>query len=161
METRPGWTAYTGVPFGAEMSMPKWNARDCPEIRGSLKYARTGWTRSNGSRGHEYATSASSTMMAVPSGADEALRANVRLLGEILGKVLVEQEGRELFQLEEEIRNLSRAGRQGDAEAAAQLADRLASLALEPQAVVLRAFSLYFQLANIAEQHHRLRRRRA
>jgi phosphoenolpyruvate carboxylase len=100
-------------------------------------------------------------MMAVPGGADEALRANVRLLGEILGTVLVEQEGRELFELEEEIRNLSRAGRGGDADAAALLSARLGSLALEPQAILLRAFSLYFQLANIAEQHHRLRRRRA
>jgi hypothetical protein len=30
-------TAYTGVPFGAAMSIPKWNARDEPEMRGSLK----------------------------------------------------------------------------------------------------------------------------
>ena len=30
-------TAYTGVPFGAEMSMPKWNARDLAAMRGSLK----------------------------------------------------------------------------------------------------------------------------
>ena len=35
--TTPPRTAYTGVPFGAEMSIPKWNARDFPEMRGSLK----------------------------------------------------------------------------------------------------------------------------
>ena len=35
--TTPPRTAYTGVPFGAEMSIPKWNARDVPEMRGSLK----------------------------------------------------------------------------------------------------------------------------
>jgi hypothetical protein len=33
----PGSTAYTGVPFGAEMSIPKWNDLDAPEMRGSLK----------------------------------------------------------------------------------------------------------------------------
>jgi phosphoenolpyruvate carboxylase len=91
----------------------------------------------------------------------DALRANVRLLGEILGRVLVEQEGEELFELEERIRRLARAGREGDADALARLRETVAGLSLERQALVLRAFGLYFQLANIAEQHHRLRRRRA
>jgi phosphoenolpyruvate carboxylase len=91
----------------------------------------------------------------------DALRANVRLLGEILGRVLVEQEGEELFEVEERIRALARAGRRGDGAAADALAEAVASLDLPRQALVLRAFGLYFQLANIAEQHHRLRRRRA
>ncbi|HET7572646.1 MAG TPA: phosphoenolpyruvate carboxylase [Gaiellaceae bacterium] len=89
------------------------------------------------------------------------LRANVRLLGEILGGVLVEQEGEALLELVERIRTLARAGRQGDAAAGAELARTVAGLELPVQALVLRAFGLYFQLANIAEQHHRLRRRRA
>ncbi|HEY2936801.1 MAG TPA: phosphoenolpyruvate carboxylase [Gaiellaceae bacterium] len=92
--------------------------------------------------------------------ADSALRANVRLLGELLGAVLVEQEGKWLLELEERVRALSRAGREGDAAAAAELTGAVAELPLEQQALVLRAFALYFQLANIAEQHHRLRRRR-
>src|SRR5438034_2508438 len=92
--------------------------------------------------------------------ADSALRANVRLLGELLGSVLVEQEGEWLLQQEERVRALSRAGREGDAAAAAELTAAVAALPLEQQALVLRAFALYFQLANIAEQHHRLRRRR-
>jgi phosphoenolpyruvate carboxylase len=92
---------------------------------------------------------------------EDALRANVRLLGETLGQVLVEQEGPELLELVEEIRTLARAGRRGDAQAAVRLAETVAGLDLERQAPVLRAFGLYFQLANIAEQHHRLRRRRA
>ena len=50
---------------------------------------------------------------------DEALRANVRLLGDVLGRVLVEQEGPELLALEEEIRGLARLGRSGDHDAAA------------------------------------------
>src|SRR5579864_9643920 len=99
--------------------------------------------------------------MAVETRSDDALRANVRLLGEILGEVLVEQCGREVFELEEEIRALARAGRQGDADAARKLRETVGGLDLERQALVLRAFAMYFQLANIAEQHHRLRRRRA
>src|SRR5438876_752699 len=53
--------------------------------------------------------------------ADSALRANVRLLGELLGAVLVEQEGSWLLELEERVRALARAGREGDAAAAAAL----------------------------------------
>src|SRR5579864_5522407 len=99
--------------------------------------------------------------MAVETRSDDALRANVRLLGEILGEVLVEQCGADLFELEEEIRALARAGRGGDPNAARNLRGVVGALDLERQALVLRAFAMYFQLANIAEQHHRLRRRRA
>jgi phosphoenolpyruvate carboxylase len=90
----------------------------------------------------------------------EALRANVRLLGDVLGRVLVEQEGPELLALEEEIRGLARRGRGGDREATALLTERVAGLTVEEQGAVLRAFALFFQLVNIAEQHHRVRRLR-
>src|SRR5215207_452562 len=91
--------------------------------------------------------------------ADARLRANVRLLGDLLGRVLVEQEGQEVLDLVERIRSLSRwARRGGDRE---PLEETISALPLERQAVVLRAFGVFFQLANIAEQHHRLRRRRA
>ncbi len=93
--------------------------------------------------------------------ADTALRGNVRLLGNLLGRVLVEQEGERLLELEELIRSLARAGRQGDAAASAELAATVRGLQPEEQASVLRAFAIYFQLANIAEQHHRIRRRLA
>jgi phosphoenolpyruvate carboxylase len=91
---------------------------------------------------------------------DALLRANVRLLGDILGTVLSEQEGEELFRLEERIRLLARLGRGGDVGASRALAEAIARLDVETQAIVLRAFTLYFHLANIAEQHHRVRRRR-
>ena len=93
--------------------------------------------------------------------ADTALRGNVRLLGNLLGRVLVEQEGERLLELEERIRSLARAGRQGDAAASAELSETVHALPPGEQATMLRAFALYFQLANIAEQHHRIRRRRA
>jgi phosphoenolpyruvate carboxylase len=96
----------------------------------------------------------------VPSRSPDApLRANVRLLGEILGRVLTEQEGEDVLRLEERIRLLSRLGRRGDPGASRALGETIAGLDVRTQAVVLRAFTLYFHLANIAEQHHRVRRR--
>src|SRR4051812_27495341 len=95
------------------------------------------------------------------SSPDEALRANIRLLGDTLGHVIVEQEGEDVLELEERVRKLARAGRRGYPEAGEQLVELVRSLDLAQQAVVLRSFAIYFQLANIAEQHHRVRRRRA
>ena len=90
--------------------------------------------------------------------AEAQLRANVRLLGDVLGQVIVEQEGEELLELEERIRRLARDARETGDRAA--LEQTIRGLDLARQSAVLRAFSLFFQLANIAEQHHRLRRRR-
>jgi phosphoenolpyruvate carboxylase len=92
---------------------------------------------------------------------EAALRRDVRLLGETLGRVLVEQGGKGLLTDEERIRELSRRARAiGGAGARSRLAAAVAALPLERQGEVLRAFSMFFQLANLAEQHHRLRRRR-
>lgn len=90
--------------------------------------------------------------------ADTALRANVRLLGDLLGRVLVEQEGQEMLDDEERIRALAREARTGGSRD--QLGEAVAALDHDRQAAVLRAFALFFQLVNIAEQHHRIRRRR-
>ena len=97
---------------------------------------------------------------AVDRAPDAALRGNVRLLGAILGRVLAEQEGEDVFRLEERVRLLARLGRRGDTGASRALAEAIAHLDVDTQAVVLRAFTVYFHLANIAEQHHRTRRRR-
>jgi phosphoenolpyruvate carboxylase len=92
---------------------------------------------------------------------DAPLRRDIRLLGDLLGLVLVEQEGEELLAEEERIRLLSREARERhSASSRAELGEAVRELDLERQARILRAFGLYFQLANIAEQHHRLRRRR-
>ena len=92
---------------------------------------------------------------------EAALRRDVRLLGDVLGRVLAEQEGEEVLEEEERIRALSRAARERrSAEARGELARAVRSLPVDRQDKILRAFALYFQLANIAEQHHRVRRRR-
>src|SRR5437879_5320990 len=83
------------------------------------------------------------------------LRRDVRMLGTILGTVLVEQEGPWLLELVEQIRRDARSARRDGAVVSVDPA-----LGAREQALVLRAFGLYFQLANLAEQHHRLRRRR-
>jgi phosphoenolpyruvate carboxylase len=88
----------------------------------------------------------------------EPLRRDVRLLGDLLGRVLVEQEGESLLEDVERVRALARAARAGEPHE--ELRRAVAELPLERQASVLRAFALYFQLANVAEQHHRVRRRR-
>src|ERR1700729_2739206 len=87
------------------------------------------------------------------------LRRDVRTLGSLLGRVLVEQEGAEFLAAEERIRASARLSREiGDP---APVREALGELPPEEQSGMLRAFALYFQLANTAEQHHRIRRRRA
>ncbi|HKT43350.1 MAG TPA: phosphoenolpyruvate carboxylase [Gaiellaceae bacterium] len=88
----------------------------------------------------------------------EPVRRDVRLLGDTLGRVLVEQEGESLLEDVEHVRALSRAARQG--ERGDELRAAVEALPLERRASVLRAFALYFQLANVAEQHNRIRRLR-
>jgi len=89
---------------------------------------------------------------------DAPLRRDVRLLGDLLGRVLVEQEGGQLLEDVEHVRALARAARGGARHD--ELRAAVEGLPVPRQASVLRAFALYFQLANVAEQHHRVRRRR-
>ena len=89
---------------------------------------------------------------------DAPLRRDVRLLGDLLGRVLVEQDGESLLEDVERLRGLARAARAAGPQD--DLAAAVAELSLERQASVLRAFAAYFQLANVAEQQHRIRRRR-
>jgi phosphoenolpyruvate carboxylase len=86
----------------------------------------------------------------------DALRRDVRLLGDLLGRVLGEQEGEALLEDVERVRALARAARAGEPHEELRVA--VEALPLERQTSVLRAFALYFQLANVAEQHHRVRR---
>lgn len=93
--------------------------------------------------------------------ANNLLRRDVRFLGNILGEVLVHQGGRELLDIVEQIREQSKALR---AEFVPELFEHfksnIASLDPEKRHQVIRAFAIYFQLVNIAEQNHRIRRKR-
>ncbi|MHA6481040.1 phosphoenolpyruvate carboxylase [Paenibacillus sp. strain BS8-2] len=89
------------------------------------------------------------------------LRRDVRFLGNILGEVLVHQGGRELLDIVEQIREQSKALRADFVpELFDQFKTRVSSLNPEIRHQVIRAFAIYFQLVNIAEQNHRIRRKR-
>jgi phosphoenolpyruvate carboxylase len=92
---------------------------------------------------------------------DDALRRDVRLVGDALGRVLVEQVGEDLLADVERVRHLAREARNsGSAADRAALAACVRALDEERSTAVLRAFALYFQLANVAEAWHRVRSRR-
>lgn len=92
----------------------------------------------------------------------EALRRDISTLGHILGDTLVEQEGIALLELEETVRALAkerrRRGRRGPA--STRMRELVEGLDTATAEKVARAFTHYFQLVNLAEQHHRTRRRR-
>ena len=91
----------------------------------------------------------------------QLLRRDVRFLGNILGEVLVHLGGRQLLDIVEDIRKTSIALRTSpNPEMLAELKRKIASLAPGMRRQVIRAFAIYFQLVNIAEQNHRLRRKR-
>jgi phosphoenolpyruvate carboxylase len=90
----------------------------------------------------------------------QPLRDDVRLLGDLLGTVLKEHDGAELFDRVECVRALSKRAHGGDDQAFDELADLLRSLPEKAALRVARAFAHFLGLANIAEQHHRVRRRR-
>jgi phosphoenolpyruvate carboxylase len=90
----------------------------------------------------------------------EALREDVHALGMLVGEILREQGGRQLFELVELDRQAAIRRRDGDGQAhlelAASVQDRPPALASD----LVRAFSMWFQAVNLAEKVHRIRRRR-
>ena len=96
--------------------------------------------------------------------ARDPLAHEVRFLGSLLGQVIAEQAGPELFATVERIRRRTIALRRGDPEIVLEpdiererLAAEIASLDVEHAAAVARAFTLYFQLVNLAEERQRIR----
>ena len=87
-----------------------------------------------------------------------SLRANVSALGALLGEVIASAEGDGLLQRVEQIRLLSRAARDGDESAGAELLDVLRSLEDDELVPVARAFSQFLNLSNIADQQHTISR---
>jgi phosphoenolpyruvate carboxylase len=99
------------------------------------------------------------------------LRRDVRSLGMLLGKVVVEQAGEPLFEVVEQLRRLLIRSRKqhlpGGGSSAfedqrmARARDIIAGLSVEDAYRVTKAFAIYFELTNLAETNHRKRRRRA
>jgi len=90
-----------------------------------------------------------------------SLRDDVRLLGSMLGDALRQQVGQPLYDTVERIRVLGKQARDGDETARAELSRVLSTLHDDDLLPVARAFTQFLNLANIAEQYHRVRRHRA
>ena len=88
--------------------------------------------------------------MSVPTSAEEnlSLRSDVRRLGDLLGQSLARQDGQELLDLVELVR---KSVREGGGE------DLLQAISADQSVKLVRAFNVYFHLANVAEQVHRSR----
>ncbi|WP_321929323.1 phosphoenolpyruvate carboxylase [Paraburkholderia guartelaensis] len=92
---------------------------------------------------------------------DQPLFEDIRYLGRLLGEVLREQEGDAVFDIVESIRQTAvRFRREDDNADALALEKQLRALSPEQTVSVVRAFSYFSHLANIAEDRHRNRRRR-
>ena len=97
----------------------------------------------------------------MPSDPHKPLRDDVRLLGELLGDTIRAQAGEAIFATVERVRALAKSGRAGNDADFRELADDLSRVAVDDALPIARAFAHFLHLANIAEQHHRVRRRRA
>ncbi|HZM72067.1 MAG TPA: phosphoenolpyruvate carboxylase [Candidatus Polarisedimenticolia bacterium] len=91
------------------------------------------------------------------AGARDPLAREVRLLGALLGQVIVEQAGSELFELVERLRRSAIQGRRGSAPDREALRSEVARIDPEQAEAVVRAFTTYFLLINLAEERHRVR----
>ncbi len=102
------------------------------------------------------------TDFALDSNKDEPLRNDIRLLGRLLGDTVREQEGDSIFEIVEKVRQTAiQFARDGDPASRAELAALLDPLPRDTTQAVVRAFSYFLQLANIGEDAHHIRRRRA
>lgn len=95
----------------------------------------------------------------------DTLSAEIRKLGHILGSIIVKLEGKEILDLEERLRLLAKSSRAGDVQAERDLAKAISNLTVSEASRMAMAFTVYFELVNLAEETHRVRllrkRRRA
>lgn len=89
---------------------------------------------------------------------DARLREEVHLLGELLGETIRAQLGDAFLDKIERIRTGAKGGRRGSQAAADQLGETLDGLREDELLPVARAFNQFLNLANMAEQHHQVRR---
>jgi len=110
------------------------------------------------------------TALSEDAAKDSPLRRDVRSLGAILGQVLEEQSGPQLFETVEELRRLMIEHREAvrrsseeslSSDLMTRAQERISKLDLTDAYHVTKAFATYFELTNLAETNHRKRRRRA
>jgi phosphoenolpyruvate carboxylase len=86
----------------------------------------------------------------------DRLRADIRRVGSQLGDTIQRNVSVEFFELVEKVRVLARSTREGDDEARAELESTVASVGEIEAILLVRAFTIYFHLANVAEQVNRV-----
>ncbi len=91
---------------------------------------------------------------------DQALREDVHVLGTLVGEMLAEQQGVEFLQQVEAVRRAAIRRREHYADATAELDALLNGMDVADAGLLVRAFTTYFQVVNLAEKVHRIRRRR-
>ena len=91
---------------------------------------------------------------------DKALRDDVRVLGALVGEILAEQQGTEFLQLVEAVRRTAIQRRESNTRTSADLDELLSGMDVVKAGHLVRAFTTYFQVVNLAEKVHRIRRRR-
>ncbi len=91
---------------------------------------------------------------------EKALREDVHALGALVGEMLAEQQSPEFLQLVEAVRGTAIQRREGDTSASAELDALLNGMDVIEAGHLVRAFTTYFQVVNLAEKVHRIRRRR-
>jgi len=91
---------------------------------------------------------------------DQALRDDVRTLGAMVGDLIREQDGEDLFELVENCRLRAIRRREGNEKDGEELSALVENLEPSQALELIRSFSTYFQMVNTAEKVHRIRRRR-
>ncbi|MGB5629883.1 MAG: phosphoenolpyruvate carboxylase [Woeseiaceae bacterium] len=91
---------------------------------------------------------------------DQSLRDDVRTLGAMVGDLIREQNGDELFEMVENARLRAIRRREGNEKPGEELAALVGNLDPKIASQLIRGFSTYFQMVNTAEKVHRIRRRR-
>lgn len=103
----------------------------------------------------------SNSMALKQASSNQLLRRDVRFLANLLGDVLVHQGGKELLNTVDKIREMSKSMRAHyDPELYKEFKETINTLDPDNRHQVIRAFAIYFHLVNIAEQNHRVRRKR-
>ncbi len=88
---------------------------------------------------------------------DQLLRQDIRMLGEMLGDTIREQAGDTIFDHVEQVRALAKNRRAGEAGSESAMGKLLSDLPLSELRAVARSFSIFFELANLAEDRQRVR----
>ena len=86
---------------------------------------------------------------------DKALREDVRALGALVGEMLAEQQGPEFLQLVESVRRTAIQRRESDISTSAELDALLSGMDVVEAGRLVRAYTTYFQVVNLAEKVNR------